>query len=177
MVATARQRPLPILLLCVGVVAFGLGLLTMVLRAPTPGARAQAVAPSDCSQPSAEGCALFLEVPAQAVPNDPTVAHNWLVDIPEGLDFAVAAANLPADLELWVYGPDGALLRQSNLPGYKDEIVQVTNVGAGLYWIVVDSPGGDWSNDPYTMLATTRPLLSDPPLDPYGIPTQFILAY
>ena len=98
-----------------------------------------------------------------AVPNDPTVAHNWLVDVPEATDFYVVAANLPADLQVWVYSPEGGLLRQSNRPGYTEEIVQVSNVGAGTYWIVVDSPGGDYNpRDPYTFLATTTNLILQP---------------
>lgn len=175
--ATSRPRSIPILVILVGVAAFGFGVATIFFRAPTPGARAQAVAPSDCAQPSEEGCWISLEVPTQATPNEPLVAHNWLVDVPEGTDFFVAVANLPADLEVWVYGPDGSLLIQSNRPGYVDEIVPVANVGAGTYWIMVDSPSGDASNEPYTLLATTATLSVEQTFDVYGHPTQFFLPY
>jgi len=177
MVSAISPRSGPMLVIFIGVAAFGVGLATMLFRGPTPGARAQAPTEIDCQQPSESGCWVPLEVPVQAVPNDPTVAHNWLVDVPEATDFSVAVANLPADLQVWVYAPDGSLLRQSNRPGYQDEIVQVANVGAGTYWIVVDSPGGDFSpRDPYTFLVTTAALTLQP-ADPYAIPTQFILPY
>ena len=177
MVAAIRPHSIPILIILVGLGAFAIGLTAMLFRGTPSIARAQPAIPSDCAQPSDPGCPLTLEAPAQAVLNDPTVAHNWVVDIPEGLDFTVAVANLPADLEVWVYGPDGVLLVQSNRSGYQDEIVRVSNVGAGTYQIVVDSPAGDWGTDPYTVLATTAEMLLNPPVDPYGRPTQFILAY
>lgn len=175
MIAATYPRSISTLIILVGAAAFAVGLTTMFFRGPTPGARAQAVEQTDCVQPSEDGCWVALDVPVQAILNDPSVAHNWLVDIPEGMDFSVAAANLPADLQLWVYGPDGSLLHHSNKPGYLDEIVQVSNAGAGAYWIVVDSPGGEAGNDPYTLLATPA-TLSTEPLDPYANP-QFILPY
>jgi len=175
--AATHARSIPILVILVGVAAFGLGVATIFFRAPTPGVRAQAIAPSDCAQPNEEGCWISLEVPTQASPNDPTVAHNWLVDIPEGTDFFVAVANLPADLQVLVYGPDDSLLHQSNRPGYLDEIVHVANVGAGTYWIVIDSPAGDSSDEPYTLLATTATLTVEQSVDPYRNPNEFFLPY
>ena len=177
MVAAVRPRPLPVYLGLVGLAAFGLGLLTVFFRGPTPGVRAQGAIPVDCPQPNPEGgCWISLDIPIQALFNDPSVAHTWLVEVPEGVDFSAAAANLPADLQLAVYGPDGELIAQTNRPGYQDEILQVTNWGPGIYALVVDSPAGQWSNDPYTVLATTAQLTMEP-YDPYGNPTQFILPY
>ena len=176
MVAAIRPRPYPTLIVLAGIAAFGLGLLTMLLRAPTPGAHAQGAVPSDCPNLNPDGCAITFEVPALAIINDPAMVHTWLVDVPEGQDFSAAAANLPADFELSVYGPDGTLIALSNRPGYQDEILNITNVGAGTYSLVVDSPGGDWSSDAYTVLATTATLI-EAPFDPYGNPSQYILAY
>lgn len=177
MVATIRPRSVPIFIILVGLAAFAVGLTTMFFRASTPGAHAQSAVPTDCPQPNeAGGCWITLDFPVLAIYNDPSVAHTWFVDVPEAVDFSVAIANLPADLEVWVYAPDGSIIAQSNRPGYQDEIVQIINVGAGTYSIVVDSPSGQSSNDPYTVLATTAALTMEP-FDPYGNPTQYILPY
>jgi hypothetical protein len=177
MAATTSSRSMPVFMILIGVAAFGFALAMMLFRGAAPAVRAQTPVDYGCTQPNPDGCAIPLEVPVLAVPNDPTVAHNWLVDVPEATDFFVVAANLPADLQVWVYSPGGSLLRQSNRPGYTEEIVQVSNVGAGTYWIVVDSPGGDYNlRDPYTFLATTANLIMQP-ADPYAQPTQFFLPY
>jgi hypothetical protein len=177
MAATTHPRSASVLLVLVGLAAFGLGLLMMLLRTPPPGAHAQGAVPTDCPQANPDGgCWITLDLPVLAVYNDASVAHTWLVDVPEAVDFSVAVANLPADLEVSVFGPDGSLIAQSNRPGYQDEVVQIINVGPGTYSIVVDSPSGQSSNDPYTVLATTAALTMEP-FDPYGNPSQYILPY
>ena len=173
--AAAQLRPFPVFLGFIGIAAFGLGLLTILFRGPAPGAHAQGVILNDC-QPNPDGCWVSLEVPVQSVITDPSVAHTWLVDIPEGTDFSAAAANLPADFRLSVYGPDGGLITLVDHSGYQDEIVQVTNRGAGTYSLVVDSPSGQVSEDPYTFLATLEPLTREP-FDPYGRQIQYIMPY
>ena len=170
-----HARPFPVFVGFIGLAAFGLGLLTVFFRAPAPGAHAQGVILNEC-QPNPDGCWVDIEVPTQAAINDPSIAHIWLVDIPEGVDFSAAAANLPADFQLKVYGPDGDLISLVNHPGYQDEILNIVNRGAGTYSIVVDSPGGQVSEDPYTLLATTEQLSLEP-FDPYGRQIQYIMPY
>ena len=176
MVTTARLSPLPLAVVVIGLAAFALGLATMAVRGPGHGAHAQDLPPGYCAQPNPDGCVLFFETPAQSMLNDPTAAHTWLIDVPDATDFYVAVANLPADLEVWVYGPDNSLLAQSNRPGLQDEIVRVNGAGAGTYSIIVDSPNGDSSIDLYTVLATTSTLVLEP-FDAYGVPSQYILPY
>jgi hypothetical protein len=171
----AHARPFPIFVGFIGVAAFAVGVLTMLFRAPAAGVHAQGVILDPC-QPNPDGCWLSLEVPAQSVINDPTMTQWWMVDVPEGQDFSAAIANLPADLQLKVYGPDNELISQVNHTGYQDEILQILNRGAGIYWLAVDSPGGQVSEDPYTVLATVQVLTTEP-FDPYGRQTQYILPY
>ena len=166
----ARKTPM-LAIAFVGIAAFAVGAFTTLWRAPAPGAHAQ----DACAQPSASGCPMEIQTPVQAALNDATTTHNWLLNVTNDLNFTVALTNLYADFQLWVYGPDNSLLGLSNSPSTQDEVLTVGNIGTGTYWIVVDSPSGEASEEPYNLVATTvaTPAPTGPTpstLSPYGTP-------
>ena len=148
----------------VGVAAFVIGLFAAPTGTPQPAALAQ----DGCLELASTGCPLEIGNPVGAALTSPTATHNWLLNVAAGLDFTVTLMAPPADYQLWVYGPDGSLRGISNNPGTQDENVQVTNTGGGTYWIVVDSPLGEWTTSPYALIATTEPAAV--PFDSYSAP-------
>jgi hypothetical protein len=156
-----RAISTPIVILA-GIAAFAIALLITLSRTPAPGAHAQ----DSCSQPSDGGCPMELNGSVSAALTDPTAVHNWLLRVPVNNDFTVVLTQLSGDYRLSVWGPDGTLIGSSNFGGTEDEIVLVTNTGTGSYRIVVDSPSGDASSDPYLLLATATGEVV--PFDPYG---------
>jgi hypothetical protein len=165
----------------VGIAAFAVGLSAVLWRDPASDARAQEI----CTQPLDTGCPMQIDIPVTAALNDPTTTHNWLLNVIVQFDLRIVLTNLPADYQLWVYGPDNSLLALSNNPGTEDEVVNVGFIGVGYYWIVIDSPSGESSDAPYTLNATTVAPVSAPTavgtpagLDPYGTPIpRVILPY
>ncbi len=176
----ARNTPM-LVIAFVGIAAFAVGVFTTQWSAPATGALAQEA----CAQPSASGCPMELQTPVGAALNDATTTHNWLLNVTNGQDFTVALTNLFADYQLWVYGPDNSLLGLSNNPSTQDEVLTVSNIGIGSYWIVVDSPSGEASEEPYTLVVTTVAAPAPPvpgatpsTLSPYGTPLpQTFLPY
>ena len=176
----ARNTPM-LVIAFVGIAAFAVGASTTLWRAPAPGAHAQEA----CAQPSESGCPMELQTPVGAALNDGTTTHNWLLNVTNDLNFTVALTNLYADFQLWVYGPDNSLLGLSNNPSTQDELLIIGNIGTGTYWIVVDSPSGEASEEPYTLVATAAPAPAPPvpgatpsTLSPYGTPLpRIILPY
>jgi hypothetical protein len=175
-------RSLPTLaIVLAGIAAFTVGLSAVFWKAPASEAQAQEI----CAQPSQTGCPMQLDIPVAAALNDPATTHNWLLNVITQNDLRIVLTNLPADYQLWVYGPGDSLLALSNNPGTQDEVVNVGFIGIGFYWIVIDSPSGESSELPYTLNATPV-AFADPAtavatpsgLDPYGTPVpRVILPY
>ena len=176
----ARSTPM-LVVAFVGIAAFAVGALATNWQAPISGAHAQ----EGCLQPSASGCSIQFQTAVRAALNDATTAHNWLLNVTDGVDFTIALTTLAADLQLSVYGPDSSLLGISNNPGTQDEVLTVSSAGPGTYWIVIDSPSGEASEEPYTLVATTAGAPAAPAggptpstLSPYGTPVpQTFLPY
>ncbi|MEA2641382.1 MAG: hypothetical protein QOF51_2776 [Chloroflexota bacterium] len=158
MPAMTHARSIPTLtVILAAITIFAVGLMVSLSSTSSMRAHAQ----SDCSQPASDGCPVDLNSLVQASLTDASTTHNWLVNVQVANDFTVTLTNLPGDYEVTVYGPDPdyVLLGQSNNPGTQDEVVGVSNIGPGTYWITVDSPSGDASDDPYTLLVTSVPVV------------------
>jgi hypothetical protein len=63
--------------------------------------------------------------------------------------------DLPVDYDLHVYDAGGSLLGESTNEGTQDDVVDLPNADAGTYMIYVNSPRGDTSDEPYTLLVST----------------------
>jgi hypothetical protein len=158
----------------VGIAAFAIGLLTSPGRATDLRVHAQ----DECSQPSATGCPLEISVVVQAVLDSGMSTHNWLLSVTGFPDFAVSLIGLPGNYSLAVFMPDGSLAGTSNNPGLQDEFVGLAGAADGTYRIVVSSPNGDASLNPYTLFANPTGTAETPvPFDTYAPPPRAFNSY
>lgn len=158
----------------VGIAAFAIGLLASPERATDLRAQAQ----EECSQPSATGCPVELSVVMQAVLDSGMSTHNWLLSLTGFPDFSVSLIGLPGDYSLAVFMPDGSLAGTSNNPGLEDEFVGLAGAADGTYRIVVSSPSGDASLNPYTLFANPTGAEEVPvPFDTYAPPPRAFNSY
>ncbi|MEA2640335.1 MAG: hypothetical protein QOF51_1729 [Chloroflexota bacterium] len=169
-----RTHSIPTLaVILTGIVVFALGLVASLRAAPPTRVHAQDDTGASCTQPSDQGCPIDYNTPVQAALNDSATTHNWLIAVPPGVDLNVTLTDLSGNYELLVYGPepDFPLLGQSDNPDLQDETIAATNVGTGTYWITIDSPSGDASDAPYTLLV--QPVMQTPALvgTPEPVPT------
>jgi hypothetical protein len=167
MPSTSKASSVPILgLALIGIVVFAMSLLTTLSAAAPRGAYAQEGEPEaqpeqavpeaepECRQPAESGCPMAIGRLARAAMSQVGVTHNWILDLGVNNDLTVTLFNLPTDLQLSVYGPNDSLLGQVSDLGVTQEVLQITNVGTGTYWISVDSPNGGSSPEPYMLIAT-----------------------
>lgn len=159
----------------VGIAAFAIGLLTSPGRTTDLRVHAQ----DECSQPSATGCPIEVNMPVQAVLDSGMSTHNWLLEVAGLPDFAVSLIGLPGNYSLAVFLPDGSLAATSNNPGFQDEIVRLAGAADGTYRIVVSSPSGDASLNPYTLFANPSgaPEEAPVPFDTYAPPPRTFNPY
>ncbi|MBM2811881.1 MAG: hypothetical protein HW416_2640 [Chloroflexi bacterium] len=123
-----------------------------------------------CTQPSEAGCPLSFDQPTSAVLDDPATAHVWTVRVSGSDAFRVAMVSSPAPYRFYVYGPDGALLGQVS-DGSGSDVIDIQPNQAGPYSIIVDSPDGQVSTDPYAIVVVRQgapaessvPPAADPP--------------
>jgi hypothetical protein len=108
-----------------------------------------------CGQPSADGCPIDLNQPVTAVLTNTNDVHTWRLQLSLAAPLHIALINLPVDYDAHLYGADGSLLGESTKEGTQDDVVDLPNVDAGSYLIYVNSPRGDTSDEPYTLLVTS----------------------
>jgi len=174
-----RSMPTPAVFLA-GAAAFAVGLFSVLSSTPSHDAYAQGdcttpdagcpFTQNTCTQPSESGCPIALDATVTATLSDATVSHNWLLNVTDSADFTVYLTNLPANYQLWVYGPDGSLLGLSNNDGTTDEKIVVPNKGVGTYWVTVNSQNGDVNASPYTMYSSTVAATTVIPIASYEAP-------
>jgi hypothetical protein len=128
---------------------------------------------ADCEQPSDSGCRVAMNKPVTAVIANSGDVHSWLLSLESAAPLHIVLSNLNAGYGLHVYGADGSLLGESANDGSHDDVVDLPQAGAGTYTINIDSPGGDISDQPYSLLvgAPTSAAASQP--DAPGAASRF----
>jgi hypothetical protein len=126
-----------------------LGLYLTTLAGPLPGGAQEA----DCGQPSERGCPIVFDQPVRAALTDATRAHIWRIMVTRSDAFSVILVELPAAYRLYVYGPEGDLLGETLTEGRSEARVEIRPRVAGTYIVIVDSPAGYVSPDPYVLVA------------------------
>jgi hypothetical protein len=133
-------------------------MLSSLLGVDTSSAGLQ---PGGCVQPSQEGCPLTFDQPQSAVLDDPSTQHVWTMSVSGAGPFQMTL-SLPSVYRFYVYGPDGELL--GPFDGNDGEAsLEIQPSHAGFYSVVVDSPGGQVSNDAYVIVAVR---IGGPPESP-----------
>jgi hypothetical protein len=126
-------------------------------------ARGPAAIAAQCDPAGDNGCPIVADVPEFAALVAPG-AHLWLFELTDPFEFTVDLLDPPIDLRLYGYAPDGSLLEVSDRPGRDSEQLAVKTQQVGVYQIFVDSPRGESSPTPYTIVITVedpRALASD----------------
>jgi hypothetical protein len=121
-----------------------------VIELPTPTPEIPVVS-TLCEQPAPGGCPLAPGPPVAAALADPSVAHLWRLSLPRAGIVQVRLYELPAPYRLYVYAPDNSLAGVVQNEGLADLRLEFTVPVAGEYQVVVDSPLGESSPQPYRL--------------------------
>jgi hypothetical protein len=84
---------------------------------------------------------------------DPGQVDTWLVQVPALGAVSIALTNLAVDYDLHVNRRDGALIVHSQNPGTQDDVIKISEATPGEYFVYVNSPWGEVSETPYTLMA------------------------
>src|SRR5438046_730989 len=94
----------------------------------------------DCAQPNSGGCPLAVGQVVTGAIVTPDATDLWRVRLAEAGALRASLDTGGADLRLYIYGPDLALVRVSDTGGRATEIVEIPQAEVGEYQIFVDSP-------------------------------------
>jgi hypothetical protein len=124
--------------------------------AAVPSAQAQ---PSECQQPSEVGCPVAAHDLAWAVLGNADEVHSWRLQLGQGGHLRVVLGNLDADYDLHVYRGDGTLVSESTNEATDDDAVDLDGLGAGTYFIYINSARSQASTSAYSLSVDFEPAL------------------
>jgi hypothetical protein len=123
----------------------------------------------DCVQPSDDGCPIDLNQQVTEVFSNASDGHTWRLTVSRAVPLHIVLTNLPVDYDLHLYAGDGSFLRESTNEGTQDDVADLPDAEAGTYRIYVNSPRGDVSDQPYTLVVSDAngvATVAQPPASP-----------
>lgn len=110
----------------------------------------------DCIEPALGGCFLRLDEQREAVLVGAS-PHVWWLAVTGPGQLRVTMTNGSTYLRFYIYAPDGSEVGESSPQESEEAMIEAAVTIAGWYQIVVDSPSGEPSPQPYVISANWAP--------------------